>query len=132
MDPQERAACLLAVDALSAVEAEAWDVDGRQGAVDVMITLGDGRRAAFEVTNLGDENALKLAMKLFKDRTWPVPGDWFWTIDVGSLDDLKRLKGCYEDIIRFCESVGQPYPLPDCVGLVCAPGSAVAGERVVI
>jgi hypothetical protein len=43
---------MIAVRTLEATRAEAWDVDGRQGAVDVMLTLNDGRTAAFEVTKL--------------------------------------------------------------------------------
>ena len=35
-DPQERAACLLAVRVLDAAEAEAWDVDGRQGRLEII------------------------------------------------------------------------------------------------
>ncbi len=96
---------------LGAVEAEAWDIPGRTGAVDAILTLRDGRRAAFEVTNLAGEGALHLAMLLAKDKhKWPLPGDWWWTIEVGSLEDLKRLKRCYENIIRICERARQPYP----------------------
>jgi hypothetical protein len=110
-DPQERAACLLAVRVLDAAEAEAWDVDGRQCAVDAILTLQDGRKAAFEVTNLAGEGALQLAMLLAKDRhKWPLPGDWWWSIEVGSVADLRRLKQCYENIIRICEQAGEPYP----------------------
>ena len=107
LDRQEEAACLLAVHVLEAEEAEAWDIDGRQGAVDAILTLQDGRKAAFEVTNLGTESALKLAMLLAKDNhKWPLPGDWFWHIEVGSLEDLRRLKQCYENIILICEHAG--------------------------
>jgi hypothetical protein len=108
---QEREACLIAVRVLEVAEAEAWDVGGRQGAVDVMLTLEDGRKAAFEVTNLAAEGALKLAMLLAKDNhKWSVPGAWFWTIEIGSLEDLGRLKGCYDNIIRICEGAGVAYP----------------------
>jgi hypothetical protein len=136
LDRQEQAACLLAVRVLEAVEAEAWDLDGRQGAVDVMLTLRDGRKAAFEVTNLAAEGALQLAMLLAKDRKWSLPGDWFWTIEVGSLEDLRRLKGCYETIIQVCERVSQPYPYriawepsahPDLRWLVYESSSAMTG-----
>jgi hypothetical protein len=95
---------------LEAAEAEAWDIEGRQGVVDAILTLHDGRKAAFEVTNLAAEGALKLAMLLTKDRKWSVPGDWFWTIEVGSLEDLRRLKGCYENVIQICERARVPYP----------------------
>lgn len=52
LKPEEQDACAIAVRVLQPARAEAWDVDDRQGAVDVMLTLKDGRRAAFEVTNL--------------------------------------------------------------------------------
>lgn len=111
MDRQEHAACLIAVRVLEAVEAEAWDIDGRQGVVDAILTLQDGRKAAFEVTNLGTESALQLAELLAKDNhKWPVPGDWFWHIEVGSPEDLRQLKRCYENIILICERAGEPYP----------------------
>jgi hypothetical protein len=111
LDKQEQAACSIAVRGLDAVEAEAWDVDKRQGAVDVMLTLQDGRKAAFEVTNLAAEGALHLAMLLVKDKhKWPLPGDWWWTIEVGTVADLRRLRQCYQNIILICERAGEPYP----------------------
>jgi hypothetical protein len=111
LDRQEKSACLLAVRVLEAAEAEAWDIPGRMGAVDAILTLQDGRRAAFEVTNLAAEGALQLAMLLAKDdHKWPLPGNWWWTIEVGSLDDLQRLKRCYENIVRICERAREPYP----------------------
>ena len=137
LKPQEQAACLLAVRVLDAVEAEAWDVDGRQGAVDAVLTLRDNRKAAFEVTNLGDERALQLARLLARDNNkWPVPRDWFWSIEVGSLGDLQRLKQCYENIIRICERAGEPYPYeiawepsadPDLQWLVYQSSSVMTG-----
>jgi hypothetical protein len=111
LDRQEQAACLVAARAIGAVEVEAWDIPGREGAVDAMLTLPDGRRAAFEVTNLGTQSAYRLADKLADDNhKWSVPGNWFWHIEVGSLEDLQRLKGCYENIILICERAGQAYP----------------------
>lgn len=102
---------MIAERALGVVEIEAWDVPGRTKAVDAVLTLPDGRRAAFEVTNLGTNSAYELAARLAKDNhKWSVPGNWFWHIDVGSPQDLSRLKGCYEDIILICERAGQPYP----------------------
>jgi len=137
LDWQEKAACLLAVRVLEAAEAEAWDVDGRQGVVDAVLTLRDGRKAAFEVTNLAAEGALKLAMLLAKDNhKWPLPGDWWWNIEVGSLEDLRRLKQCYENIILICEHAGEPYPYqiawepsahPDLQWLVSESSSQMTG-----
>jgi hypothetical protein len=111
LDRQERAACLLAVHVLDVAEAEAWDVGGRQRAVDAMLTLRDGRKAAFEVTNLGEDDALDLARLLGNiSHKWPVAGDWHWRVEVGSAADLERLEGCYGKIIRICEAAGEPYP----------------------
>ena len=89
---QERAACAIAVRTLDVAVAEAWDVDGRQGAVDVLLTLTDGRRAAFEVTNLGDPDAFKTASLLARqNHKWPLPGQWVWSIEVGSFAAMQRL-----------------------------------------
>nr|WP_293054437.1 hypothetical protein [Mycobacterium sp.] len=107
---QEREACLIAERALGAV-AEAWDGGGRQGAVDAMLTLRDGRKAAFEVTNLAAKDALHTASLLARENhRWPLPGKWFWRIDVGSVEDLRRLKATYEKIILLCEAAGEPDP----------------------
>jgi hypothetical protein len=108
---QEQAACLIAVRMLGASRAEAWDIGGRQGAVDVMLTLNDGRTAAFEVTNLAAEGALETASLLARDNhKWPLPGAWFWSIEVGTPQDLRRLKQCYQKIILICEAVGVAHP----------------------
>ncbi len=58
LSPQEKAACLIAEKVLGAV-ATPWDVDGRQGVVDAMLTLPGGARAAFEVTALAAVGASK-------------------------------------------------------------------------
>ena len=109
--PQERDACLFVVKVLDAVQAEARNPDGRQGDVDVMLTLSGGRTAAFEVTNLSQEDALDLARLLQKVKyRWPVVGDWFWRIEVGSVADLDRLKLCYDEIIQICEAGAEPDP----------------------
>ncbi len=111
MDAQERAACLLVVQTLDVAQAEAWDVDHRHDAVDVMLNLRDGRTAAVEVTNLGQDDALALARLLEKIKyKWPVVGDWFWRIAVGSVADLDRLKLCYDEIVQICEAAGEPDP----------------------
>lgn len=110
LDRQEREACLIAERTLGAV-AEAWDVGGRQRAVDAMLTLPDGRRAAFEVTNLAAKGALYTASILARDNhTWPHDGRWFWTINVGSAEDLERIRKVYDKIILLCEAANEPCP----------------------
>jgi hypothetical protein len=137
LDPQKRDACLLVVQVLDAAQAEAFAVDGREGVVDALLTLGDGRTAAFEVTDLGQEDALDLARLLEKIKyRWPVVGEWFWRIEVGSVADLDRLKLCYDAIIRLCEAAGEPDPRrldggwsirPDVRWLVRESSSAMIG-----
>jgi hypothetical protein len=110
LNPQEMQACLLAERVLHAV-ARAHDIGGIHGAVDAMLTLQDGRTAAFEVTNVAAEGALQTANLLARDNhRWPLPGQWFWSIEVGSPADLKRLRRCYEKIILICERRGVAYP----------------------
>ncbi len=107
---QEREACLIAERSLGAV-ATAWDGQHRHGAVDAMLTLRDGRTAAFEVTNLAAKGALHTASLLARDNhKWPLPGKWFWTIEIGSPEDLRRLKKCYQKIILICEAAGVAHP----------------------
>jgi hypothetical protein len=75
LTPQGQAACSIAVRMLEAAGAEAWDVDGRQGAVNAMLTLKDGARTAAFETNLAAEGALEIASLLARDNhKWPLPG----------------------------------------------------------
>lgn len=107
---QEKAACLIAERVLSAV-AVPWDVDGRQGAVDAMLTLPDGRQAALEVTALAGAGALQTDVLLGRDDFgWPSPGRWWWTVQVGSPRDLPRLRASYSRIALLCEAAGVTRP----------------------
>lgn len=110
LSPQEKAACLIAEKVLGAV-ATPWDVAGRQGVVDAMLTLPDGRQAAFEVTALAAAGALQTDALLGRDDFgWPSPGQWWWTVQVGSLRDLPRLRACYSRIALLCEAAGVARP----------------------
>jgi hypothetical protein len=76
-----------------------------------MLTLKDGRKAAFEVTNLAGDGALEIARLLAKDRhRWSAPGQRFWSIEVAASSDRRRLEKCYEKIILMCEAAGIAYP----------------------
>jgi hypothetical protein len=110
LSDQERAACLVAERVLDAV-AEPWDVGGRQGAVDAMLTLPDGRRAAFEVTALANQDALQTVALLGRDDfEWPLPGRWAWSIRIGSRRDIPRLRRAYCHIVLLCEEAGIELP----------------------
>ncbi len=110
LKPEEKAACLIAERVLGVV-AEAWDVKPRQGVVDAMLTYPDGRRAGFEVTKLAENGALQTESLLGSDQfKWPRPGQWAWTIRVGSPADLPRLRNCYARIALLCEAAGAARP----------------------
>lgn len=107
---QERAACLIAERVLGAT-ARAFDVEGRQGAVDAMLMLVDGRRAAFEVTVLAAPGAIHTEALLDRDEfSWPNPGLWTWTVSVGSARDIPRLREVFDKIALMCERVGISRP----------------------
>ncbi len=70
----EQAACIIAERSIG-VDAQAWDVDGRDGAVDAILTYPDKRTAAFEVTKLAAEGALHTQGELARtNHFWPSPG----------------------------------------------------------
>lgn len=107
---QEQAACVIAERSLGVV-AEPWDRNGLQGVPDARLHLADGRTAAFEVTELVLQSAKHTEALLARDgHTWPTPGKWSWTINVGSPRDLPRLREAYTQVILICESVGVQYP----------------------
>lgn len=107
---QEQAACVIAERSLGVV-AEPWDKDGLQGVPDGRLHFADGRTAAFEVTELVHRPAKHTEALLARDgHTWSTPGKWWWTINVGSPQDVPRLRRAYEQIILVCESAGVQYP----------------------
>lgn len=110
LSKDEQFACVIAERVLGVV-AEAWDVDGREGVVDAMLTYPDGRRAAFEVTSLSAEGAIQTQRLLGRDNfSWPLPGQWWWTISVGSARDIPRLRATYQKIILICERANVELP----------------------
>ncbi|MGW0247741.1 hypothetical protein ACWDYH_14010 [Nocardia goodfellowii] len=114
LSEQEKAACLIAERVLGAV-AQPWDTKGRQNAVDAMLTLADGRTAAFEVTVLAGEGAIQTDSLLRRDNhSWPLPGKWLWSIRIGAPSDIPRLRSAYERIALACEAAGvqRPQNLP--------------------
>lgn len=107
---EERFACLIAERVTKGL-AEAWDVKGRQGAVDAILRLPDGRIAAFEVMAYDQDHAIHLDRLLGADDLhWPAAGKWWWTIQVGSRSDVPRLRECYGRIVELCEAAGVERP----------------------
>lgn len=110
LSPAERRACEIVEHCLG-VAAHPWDVAGRQGAVDAILRYPDGVTAAFEVTRLGDEGKFQLDSILARDdHEWPLPGDWMWSVHIGSARDVPKLKAVYEDVIMWCEPRGITRP----------------------
>src|SRR4051812_36901253 len=88
------------------VEVEHYDTDGRQGVVDALLHYPDGRVAALEVTTLAADGRQQLdALLGAEDFAWPNPGVWWWSINIGDVADLPRLRECYKFIILMCEEV---------------------------
>src|SRR3954453_15945036 len=107
---EERFACVLAERVTGGV-AQAWDVHGRQGVVDAVLTLPDGRQAAFEVMLYDENYALHLDKLLSADDNhWPAVGEWWWTIQIGSRSDLPRLRRSYKRIVQLGEAAGVARP----------------------
>jgi hypothetical protein len=112
LDELEQTACLIAERALGAT-ATAHDVPPRQRAVDAFLDYPDGRRGAFEVTQLATDGgaSLQLQSLLRSDGyRWPLPGKWWWTIQIGDPKDRLRLLDSYTKIILHCENVGVTDP----------------------
>jgi len=112
LDEVEQTACLIAEGALGAT-ATAYDVPPRQGAVDAFLDYPDGRRGAFEVTWLATDGgaSLQLGELLRGDRSGlRLPGNWWWTIEIGDRRDRPRLLNIYAKIILLCEGIGVTDP----------------------
>ncbi len=71
----------LALERATGGRARGHDVDGRQGAVDLLLTHPDGRVAAVEVTTLaGDGVRRRDAVRADGRGTWPDPRRPWWTV----------------------------------------------------
>lgn len=102
----------MAERALGAV-ATAFDVGSRQGAVDAFLEYPDGRLAAFEVTQLATDNGAshQLAHLLSGDGSrWPLPGKWWWSVQIGHPADYPRLRQVFDKIVLLCEAGGVTLP----------------------
>lgn len=107
LSSQEKFAALVVADAVGA-RAAAHDVQGRQGAVDVLLTYPDGRKAALEVTSQAG-TGVQQRNALTRDEV-PNPGNWTWHIAIGNVGDLPQLLKRYARIIVACEALGIANP----------------------
>jgi hypothetical protein len=116
LDQEEQTACLIAERTLDAI-AIAHDVPPSQGVVDAFLDYPDGRRGAFEVTQLATDGGDSLHLDSLLAQAGfglPLPGKWWWTIRIGHVRDRPRLLSIFAKIVLLCESVGvrQPRRLP--------------------
>jgi hypothetical protein len=98
----------LATSLYDVVDVEVFDTSGRQGVVDAILTLADGRRASFEVTML--PNTFMEARKMVAQDAWPPAGKWMWSASGASARELRQLRGIYAQIIDVCEGAGFDFP----------------------
>lgn len=109
LDALEIYACRIAEYTLG-VSAVANDLPPKQGAVDAYLDYPDGRRAAFEVTRLAsDSGAMQQLSRLFRgsgSESYPAPGKWFWTVEIGHPRDLPRMRKAFEELALLCEELG--------------------------
>jgi hypothetical protein len=87
------------------------DVDGKQGAFDLLLQYDDGRVGALEVTSHAGRHmrATQAAIKAHGHR-WPNPGRLNWIIQVADGTRVDHLRKSYERIIRECEAQGVTDP----------------------
>ena len=81
------------------------------GQVDAEITLAGGRVGALEVTQMGDPKHFELIQTLARESwRWDSPGSWLWSLNVGRLRELKRLRAVVPRIVLACEANGVTLP----------------------
>jgi hypothetical protein len=107
LSSQEKFAAIVVATAVGA-RAEAYDVRGRQRAVDVRLTYPDGREAALEVTSQAGVG-VQQRNALTRDEV-PNPGKWTWSISIGDVEDLPELLDRYARIITTSEALGISHP----------------------
>ncbi|HEX6917143.1 MAG TPA: hypothetical protein VF140_03625 [Phycicoccus sp.] len=69
----------LALERATGATAQAHDVDGRQGAYDLLLTWADGRTAAVEVTTHAGDGARRRDGRTGRP-AWPDPRRPWWTV----------------------------------------------------
>lgn len=111
LDRAERLACRVA-ERVTGATARAWDIEGRNGAVDAFLDYPDGRTGALEVTRVAtDPTALQLDNLLGQEGfEWPLPGAWWWTVSIEDVRDLPRIRRCFEKVVLLCEAANVTGP----------------------
>jgi hypothetical protein len=110
LSPEEQWAAGAVARATGAT-AEAHDIGGRQGVVDVTLTYSDGRSGALEVTSYAEEGTQERDVILAGQQyQWPNPGAGHWSITLRPSARIAELKRRYGRIIARCEQAGVTSP----------------------
>jgi hypothetical protein len=127
-----------AVARATGASAHAYDLPGRQGAVDVTLAYSDGREGALEVTSHAGQGVQQRDAVLARDEhRWPNPGTWAWFIRVGTATVIPEMRRRYRNIIAICEHAGVSSPErlpwevrlgdPDLAWLLNTPDASIRG-----
>ncbi|WP_124259346.1 hypothetical protein [Rhodococcus ruber] len=100
-------AAAVAIAAVLGAQARSYDVDGRQGVVDVELMYPGGSTAALEITSHAGEGIRQRdSLLAASDHQWEAPGSWTWDIRVASPRIIPELQERYQRIILLLEQRG--------------------------
>ena len=86
---------------------EAYDVNGRQGAVDIVMTYPDGHEAALEITSHAGEGVRQRDSLLAKEgNQWKAPGWRSWFATVPNPQAVSDLWSHYPGVVLALEEMG--------------------------
>src|SRR5687767_8155632 len=87
-------------------EVKRFDVDGRQGAVDFMLSWPDGRRGALEVTLVTDPRSSGWQGLAAKEGwRWPAPSGWEFRLH-GDDMPYRRARHAVLTAVELCDLAG--------------------------
>ncbi|MFT0847305.1 hypothetical protein VR010_06050 [Actinomycetaceae bacterium L2_0104] len=103
---EEWAAGLLVCRCVGA-SPKAYDINGRQGAVDIVMTYPDGHEAALEITSHVGEGVRQRDSLLAKEgNQWKAPGRRSWFATVPNPQAVSELWSHYPDVVLELEEMG--------------------------
>jgi hypothetical protein len=97
--PQEQAAAEVASRVLGATVRNSTESGG------MSLVYPNGRRAALEEVTVGERDELDLAhLRRESDMRWPVPGRWWWQVEINDVRGLPRVREAFPVAARLCEA----------------------------
>jgi hypothetical protein len=105
------AGCFALFRQVTGHEVTPYDVDGRQNAVDGVLTYPDGRTAAIEVTSDASQGRRQLDSVLAKDGfKWQCQSASRWIVSIDDPRDIPRARDVLQRVIDACEAAGVSRP----------------------